>query len=308
MRLSLPGESPSSISMASPVSAPRRPRAAFRFALTLATALLSCGPPAPPIEVLPEPVLDRRNLLAPELLTADVFKNYCDVTWKTNRLRGDVIRGYNVYVSPVAGLSELSAASPGLQEKLYLASTYPGDTDGDISIETIRIEGVESGKRFYVHVRTVRPDGGLGPPSCELEIIPRPRGRFTLCPRFSGCSDGFSFRLDSAVTDVSDENDLYLFVTKSEFMLASPSRMDRNLRATRFADLGPSQSLSDHPDFDLKLPMDEKIPIHEGRSIGLLLQGNRIAKLRPVEIQRSVQTLRVVFEYMYQPLADVSSF
>jgi hypothetical protein len=148
----------------------------------------------------------------------------------------------------------------------------------------------------------------MGLPSPELEVIPRPRGQLTLCTLSGDCDNGFSFRLDRSVERYSDDNDLYIYLTKTDIFIASPSRLDRGLRRSLFADIGPSGSLDDHPRLDRDLSGEEKLVLREGHSIVVILNGNRIAKLRPLEIQRSGDNPRVVFEYMYQPISGELTF
>lgn len=285
----------------------RRPLILMTLSLLLGV-LQSCGPGAPHEEPTVDTKIEMRRRLVPDVTVDNVLKNVFDVTWVTHRRSGDIIRGYNVYVVTAAGLSELPADSPELIASLYGAATYPGDTDGDISTETIHIENVTSGTRYFVHVRTVFPDGGMGQPSREVEVVPRPRGQLTLCPMTGDCDGGYSFRLDQPVERTSEDNDIYIFLTKTEAFVASPSRLDRGLRATQFADLGPSASIDDFQRMDPNLAGAEKLAIREGHSIGVILSGNRVAKLRPVEISQSGDNPRVVFEYIYQPVAGESTF
>jgi hypothetical protein len=72
--------------------------------------------------------------------------------------------------------------------------------------------------------------------------------------------------------------------------------------------LGPSDSLSDYPQFAGNPGGAEKILVQIGRSIGVRLTDGRIAKLRPVEIDRSDNSVRVEFEYVYQPVAGETLF
>jgi hypothetical protein len=130
----------------------------------------------------------------------------------------------------------------------------------------------------------------------------------TLCPRFSDCDEGYSFRLDNPVPADSEDNDLYIYATENEVFLASPSRIDRSLRRTLFADLGTSKSLDDHPSLNSELDGEEKIPVQQGHSVALIMEGNRIAKLRPMRIDRVDGRVLVEFEYVYQPIAGESSF
>jgi hypothetical protein len=231
------------------------------------------------------------------------------LVWEIDRERADIIRGYNVYVSDDGSVASLPPDSKRLRKHLYQASTYPGDTDGDIRRESITIERLEPGIRYYVHVRTVFPNGQQSPPSEEQEVIPRPRGRIVLSPRFSGGDDGFSFRRNEIVPPTSEANDLYLYTTAEGVFLASPSRLNRGLRETRFVALGPSDSLDDYPRLERPWEGEEKIDVKVGHSIGLILEGEHLAKLRPVAVEGSREDgPQVVFEYVYQPVKGESSF
>lgn len=291
------------------------PTGAWRTFLFLAVFCLalgilqSCGPGAPKEEVVaPDTSLQLRQRLAPDITVGNIRRDAFDATWVTHRLRDDIIRGYNVYVATQSGFNALPASSPELQAGLYNAETFPGDTDGDIGSETIHIANVRTGTPYYVHVRTVFPDGTMGPASQEIEVIPRPRGQLTICPLTGACEDGFAFELDQPVDRASVDNDFYIYQTKAEIFLASPSRIDRNLRHTEFVDLGPSQSLDDYPIMDGDAAGEEKLRIQKGHSVGLLLDGNRIAKLRAIEIENAGDDPHVVFEYIYQPIAGARVF
>jgi len=278
-------------------------------ALLVSLGLLqSCGPTPPHEEAAPDASIEMRQRLVPDVTVDNIQRNSFDVTWQTHRKRGDIIHGYNVYVATESGLTDFPDNSPELKAALFGGFTFPGDTDGDIRTETIRIDNVTSGTRYFVHVRTAFADGSLGHPSNEVEVVPRPRGRLTICPLTGQCEDGFSFRLDQAVDRISIDNDFYIYQTKTDVFVASPSRLDRSLRKTLFVDLGPSETLDDYPRLDRDLGGEEKLLIREGRSIGLILNGNRIAKLRPVEIDRSGNNPHVVFEYIFQPFAGELTF
>jgi len=270
--------------------------------------LQSCGVPPPPQEAPPDATLEMRQRLVPDVTVGNVQRTSFDVTWATHRERDDIIRGYNVYVATESGMTELPDDSPELKSALFGGTSYPGDTDGDIRTEAIRIDNVTTATRYYVHVRTVFGDGSLGHPSNEVEVVPRPRGELTICPLTGNCEDGFSFRLDEPVDRISVDNDFYIFQTKTDIVIASPARIDRNLRKTLFVDLGPSESLDDYPHLERDLGGEEKLTVREGRSIGLILNGKRIAKLRPIEIDHSADNPHVVFEYMFQPFVGELTF
>lgn len=247
-------------------------------------------------------------LPAPQLTRAEGFADRLEMTWRTFRGGHDVVGGYDVYVSTSPGLAKLPEGDQRLIGSLYGGTPYPGDTDGIIDSESITIAPVVIGTRYFVHVRTVLPDGHQSPPSEEREVIARPRGSFTLQPRFSGKNDGFSFAGDRGVSCLSDSNDIYLFLGKDGPYLGSPSRLDPLLRSTRFATLGPSVSIDDYPTRSEPPDTSDKVAVESGRSILVLITDGRIAKMRPRQMQGSGSSVAVTFDYVYQPILGEEEF
>lgn len=277
-------------------------------AIAVITRSCAPSPPAAPVSppVPPAPSVTLSH--APELILVEGYADSLVITWLTHRLPRDLIRGYNVYVSTLPGRSGLTGADPGLDSSLYNHATYQGDTDGDITSESITIAPVDVGTRYHVHVRTVYPDGHLGPPSPEREVIARPQGTLTLHLRLSGAVDGFCFAANHPVSSMSDSNDVYLFSTKRGIFLGSPSRLDAFLRTTKFVVLGPSASIADYPSYLAQDGGADKIPVQSESSIALLLSGRRMAKMRPRQMPGPRDSLYIVFDYVYQPLAGEARF
>ena len=247
-------------------------------------------------------------LPAPQLTRVEGFGDHLELTWHTFRGDRDVIGGYNVYVSTSSGLSNLPDGDPELKDFLYGGSAYPGDTDGIIDSESINITPVVIGVRYFVHVRTVFPDGHQSHPSAEREVIARPRGFMTLHPRFSSENDGFSFASDRNVPSMSDSNDVYLFAGKDGLYLASPSRLNPLLRGTRFASLGPSVSIEDYPACPEPSSLSDKVAVQPGHSVVVLMMDGRMAKMRPRELAGGHNSLSMVFDYVYQPVFGEARF
>lgn len=267
-----------------------------------------CGPTAPPFETgeaVPTATLKR---LTPDAQVTAIARDGFTLRWDADRQPGDLIRGYNVYVSTDAGLSKLAATDVRLKDARYGGASYPGDTDGDTRTESIAIVGLKTGERYYVHVRTAFPNGQMSPPSAELMIVPRPRGVFVLHPRLSGGSEGFSFVQDTVVDWMSSDNDMYMFNAHDSLFLASPSRVSDVLRTTKFYDLGASTSIEDYPTFDASQPPVERIVIRAGHTIAVAVDHAGTAKLRPQTVRNDGDESVVTFEYMYQPVAGERQF
>ena len=287
--------------------------AAIRFCLMAAAGLwigivTGCGPSRPPLETgesVPAATLQR---LTPALRISEINRDGCRLTWDVDRQPGDLIRGYNVYVSTEAGLSKRASSDPHLKAARYGGASYPGDTDGDTRTESITIEGLETGVRYYVHVRTAFPNGQMSPPSAELTVVPRPRGEFVLHPRMSGGSEGFSFVQDTVVDWMSLRNDVYMFSVRDTLYLASPSRVNDRLRTTEFYDLGPSASIDDYPTFAANGLPQNRIAIRDGHTIAVTVDHGGVAKVRPRSVRNDGDSSMVTFDYMYQPLAGERQF
>jgi len=265
---------------------------------------MSCAPaPKPAPAPAPEQVPVRGEILrAPSLTRVEGFADHLEITWRTFRREHDIVRGYDVYVSNLAGLSQLPDGDSNLRISLYGGASFPGDTDGIVDSESIRIAPVEMGRRYYVHVRTVSADGHQGPASEERDVIARPRGTLTIHPRFSSTDDGFAFASDRNVPCMSDSNDMYLFVVTDELYLGSPSRLNSALRGTRFTPLGASASIDDYPTCQEPSGGSDKIAIQYGESILVVTMEGTKAKLRPRETLGGGDSIAVIFDYIFQPI------
>ncbi|MBD3297978.1 MAG: hypothetical protein GF341_04925 [candidate division Zixibacteria bacterium] len=269
--------------------------------------MLGCSSTAPPPEgglALSEAT---RNRLQPNITDISVSPNGAVVEWQVDRQRDDVIRGYNVYVGRQPGLDQLSLDNERLDDALHNQSTYPGDTDGDIRSESIVLQRLETGERYYVHVRTVFPGGQASPPSEERVFMPRPQGVITLHPRLSGLNEGYSFTNDTTVELRSLQNDLYIYTIRDTAFLASPSRLSDGLRTTRFVNLGYADEFTAYPEMSSANGVD-KVALDKGQVLGVRLNDDRIAKLRVVSIDKEADPMAVTFQYRYQPVAGETRF
>ncbi len=277
------------------------------FILLLVGCVLGCSSTAPPPEEEAALFEATQNRLQPDITDISVSRNGAVVAWHVDRRRDDVIRGYNVYVGRQSGLDERSLDDEQLTETLYNQSTYPGDTDGDIRSESIVLNRLKTGERYYVHVRTVFPNGRASPPSDERAFMPRPQGVITLHPRMSGLNEGYSFANDTTVELKSLINDVYIFAVRDTAYLASPSRLSDGLRTTRFVNLGYADEFTAYPEIS-SADGDDKVALDEGQVLGVRLNDDRIAKLRVVSIDKTADPLSVTFQYRYQPVAGETRF
>jgi hypothetical protein len=276
--------------------------------LILGLVILGCAPSSPSIIESHGVTPAQRVRLTPKITGKTELADRVDVVWTIDRFRADIIRGYNVYVGSDSILAIRPTGDPALVDVLFGGTHFPGDTDGDICQESITVDGLTSGGQYFIHVRTVFPDGSESPASNQERVLPRPRGTFLLVPRFQSGHDGFSFSEDGPAEGTSETNDLYMYTTGNVFHLASPDRLDRTLRATRFVDLGPSFSLDDHPLMPGSGATADRIAVEVGHSIGLVLADGRIAKVRPLGLDTDRDPPRITLEYVFQPTLGEQRF
>jgi hypothetical protein len=263
-----------------------------------ALALLSaCAPQRPP---LVEPPRSTAHLV-PSDLKVRYLKKGIVLSWVTNRRPGDVISGYNIYVSPEQSLLGNSPDSLEMQGHLWKGITYPGDTNPRTDVEEVEMENLEFGIKYYIHVRTVLADGTINGQSEEIEVIPRPTGRLRLVPRFRGEGEGYSFADQEYVSSRDPRNDLYLFVRNDSVFAASPHRLDRNLRYTEFHRAGPSTSIDEYPKWEISRKGSTSILLEEGVTYILSTPETCLAKFRVVQIEGKEADTAVTVDYVYQP-------
>ncbi|TET69465.1 MAG: hypothetical protein E3J45_01700, partial [Candidatus Zixiibacteriota bacterium] len=115
--------------------------------------LLSCAKRIPPEEVLEIPEAPRVYDL--EVINGD---GMATIVWSSEKRAGQPMLGYNIYIS--------RKANPDLTEvRAFNTAPYPGDTDGDISVETFEAIPLENGVEYFVFVRSVGLDGTESEPT-----------------------------------------------------------------------------------------------------------------------------------------------
>ena len=186
---------------------------------------VSCGPPAPQPET--------GTVRSIHDLAVDVNDRTMTVSWSVS---GDaLIVGYNIYITDEPLVGKYPDGNYPDHIEPFNHTPFAGDTDPSDGIEHFDALGLENGRQYYVSVRVVNADRSLSRPSEEQAAICGPRGEITLLTRFTGDNDGFSFTLNKHVRADAVENDLYFYSKDGVDYLASPSRLDGFLRATRLS-------------------------------------------------------------------------
>lgn len=195
------------------------------------------------------------------------------IYWSVDRREGQLISGYNVYLSR----KPLQGRFPDWHKshaELYNHTPYPGDTDGDITRESFEIAHLENGWPYCVSVRAVAPGGSESKPSNEVEFIPLARGEFIISDNHSAANGGFSFDHEMSVTARDRRCDLYLYSKGDIVGLSSPSRLAAGLRKTAFAESGNPGS----PDETIKIREGSRIVVSARHGLGVL-SVNRVSRL-----------------------------
>lgn len=200
-----------------------------RFLILIIVISLGCAPkpvlkPTPPITVIEIP--------APFNLDVKTGNRQATLLWSINRSDSIPISGYNIYISDNS-ISDSSTwkANPGSP---YIIPPYPGDTDGDTGHETMPLDRLSNGHRYFALVRTVGPDNRESKSSNVIEFTPLARGEFTISIDHNAPTGGFNFENEKSVPARDPRCDIYLYATESKIGLSSPDRLGAGLRKTRF--------------------------------------------------------------------------
>ncbi len=209
------------------------------------------------------------------------------IRWSVNRREGQLISGYNVYLSR----KPLNGRFPDWHKshaELYNSTPYPGDTDGDITRESFEITGLENGWTHHVTVRTVAPDGSESKQSNEVEFMPLAKGEFIISDNHQADNGGFSFDHEISVPARDRRCDLYLYSRDNVVGLSSPSRLGAGLRKTLFTRSGDPAST------------DDTIRIREGTEIAVNAKhGTGVLTVR--RINRLDSEVSATIEYAFYP-------
>lgn len=182
-------------------------------ALALIIAVFSCGP---------KPPKEKKAVNAPFNLKAIAGDRIATLSWQIDRPNNTPIGGYNIYLSQ----------SPDDAYELYNSGPYPGDTDGDISHESIVLPRLENGIRYYAYLKTVLSDNSLSQASGTVSFMPLAQGYIDLTQNYTVIKSGYNFAAGKYTKVRDSDNDIYIYATKDRAGISSPSRMHASLRQT----------------------------------------------------------------------------
>ncbi len=244
------------------------------FSLIIITVMLimtqiSCGPK--PSKIAPN---------TPYNLTVETKSRGAVLYWQVIREKDTPISGYNIYL----------ANSPKSKGELYNSAPYPGDTDGDITRESIELTRLENGQKYYVWINTVYTNGNSSKPSNRLTFTPLSMGRITISPNHTTKKSGFCLSLEKMTLARDFDNDFYIYSSSKKAGISSPSRLHPSLRKTLIK-----------IDNDPKSKFSESQPLVKGETYTLRIADGGIGKLTLVKLTGSKLNRSVVFDYIYYP-------
>jgi len=242
-------------------------------------------------------------------LKVNVDHGSMDVFWKTKC--SHLISGYNVYISE----QPLAADYPGVQLppdiKPFNPTPFSGDVNPEDEYEHFDAEGLENGKKYYVSVRVVNPDGSISRPSNEVMAVCGASGEIELSIRYKSSQDGFSFEMNDYVPADDLNNDLYFFSGPDGDFLGSPVKLNGFLKDNRFARLpyqGEFGKVRDKLSKAVSDPTIDKIPIREGDWIHMRTAEGANAVIRVLGISGTGSDRKVRLFFVYNPLAGEMIF
>ncbi|MEW6412107.1 MAG: hypothetical protein AB1483_06475 [Candidatus Zixiibacteriota bacterium] len=180
----------------------------------------------------PKPIVEEQpTVCLARDLGVDVNTQTMDVHWKTDC--ASLISGFNIYISDTPLNDKYPGADLPAMVKPFNPAPYPGDTNPDDAVEHFIADGLQDGKKYYVSVRVVMPDGTVSKPSNEVVAVCGPSGEMELSIRYKSDHDGFAFSLNDYVRADDLNNDLYYFSKDGKDYLNSPVKLDGFLKANR---------------------------------------------------------------------------
>ena len=258
-------------------------------------ALLSCGPK-------PKKEITTEGKCLPYGLTVDsTASSYALIAWHPGCPGARILRGFNIYVSPVPLADKYPAGNLPSDIRPYNREVYPGDTLGNPTRESYAIEDLENATQFFVHVRDVYIDGTLSPPSNEIPLVVYSQGEFTLVPSFGGDHDGFDFADGDYCRTDALNNDVYFYHKDGEDFLCSPARLGPVNRDTRIYAAGtgapPGNWSQMKPDNDFT----DRVKLQEGGVYILITADGYPVRLRVVSMTGEGESRRITFDYICRP-------
>ncbi|MFQ5869826.1 MAG: hypothetical protein ACE5JC_07975 [Candidatus Zixiibacteriota bacterium] len=258
---------------------------------------VSCAKRIPPEEALEIPKAPRVHDL--KVRNGD---GMAVIVWNSEKRAGQPMLGYNIYIS--------MKANPDLTEvQPFNTAPYPGDTDGDISVETFEAIPLENGVEYFVFVRSVRLDGTESEPTGVVSFVPRKEGTFVLKQNFQANESGFDFGKGVSIAARSEGNDIYFYSKSGENGFGSPKRLGGLLRKSLFMDLGAKTDFDKLNSFRTEnFSGREKLVIHSGHVYIVKTRGNCFGKLKVESIRGRQGQREVVIRYCFQPKPNCGRF
>jgi len=196
--------------------------------------------------------------------------------WQVNRDSSAIISGYNIYF----------VDSSNNEGELYNNSPYPGDTDGDITRESIILPDLENGRTYSAYIKTVYTDYTLSEPSATVSFTPLAQGTITLSQNHTDNNSGYSFALEKYTKARDFENDIYIYSTGTKAGISSPSRLHSSLRETLI-------TRNNNSDFTQ--------PLKKGQIYILTTADGAKVKLALTSLSDRPSALEATFDYIYYP-------
>jgi hypothetical protein len=238
------------------------------FAISI-ILILACGPKPAKI-----------SINSPYDLTVNAKNCAAVLHWKINRRSDTPIGGYNIYLAKTAD-------GDG---DLYNSGPYPGDTDGDITRESIELSRLTNGRRYYAYVRTILNNGGLSEPSARVAFRPLAQGRFEISQNHTAKQSGYSFAKVKSTIARDFDNDFYIYAVKEKVGISSPSRLHSSLRKTLIKN-----------ESDAKSKFSQTQPLIKGNTYLLKTADGGNARLTLAKLISKEPNLKAIFDYIYYP-------
>jgi hypothetical protein len=267
----------------------------FIASFTMVVLPISCGPPS-------QYKADESKRCVPHSLTLDKISNrYAVIAWNPGCPGTRILRGYNIYLSPVPLTEQHPRYELPQSIKPFNREIYPGDTVGDPNRETYECEDISNATVYYAHVRTVYNDNSLSLPTNEIEVVSYAQGEIELAVSYSGKQDGFSFEKNNYCGTDDIENDIYFYSKDGKDYLCSPLRLGPVNRPTKIYPAGEGSTLGNISDIRPSGDPLEKVELRKGGIYIIITEEDYPVKLRAAEITGSGDDRKIRFEYIYKP-------
>ncbi len=266
--------------------------------------LAQCGPsPRPKSQVTEEShrTVEHARPVDLQLIPGD---GKMIVQWRV--VSSEITSGYDIFISEQP-VSPTDLTKPGNPVKPFNPEVYPGDTNPDDSVEQYSAENLKNGVKYYVWVRIVRPDGTFSEPTGSKTAVCGPRGEFDLGLRYQSDDDGYSLAKNKSVRADAADNDLYFFRKDGVDYLASPTRLNAYLRATKLIPLnlkGDLNQVRKRLATLTEATADDRVPISDGVWVRLVTAEGANALIHVL----SIKGKEVRLSYALCPLAGEMSF